>query len=61
MNATERNRERKEEKKKNLQKKHQKPNQRKSVKNFWAGQPVVHHSPSVFFFTEGGFQKIGKI
>ena len=48
-------------KKEKLAKNTQKPNQRKSVKNFWAGQLVVHHSPSVFFFTEGGFQKIGKI
>ena len=64
MNKDERNREKQRKegrKKKNLQKKHQKPNQRKSVKNFWAGQLVVHHSPSVVFFTEGGFKKIGKI
>ena len=44
-------------KKKKLAKKHQKPNQRKSVKNFWAGQLVVHHSPSVVFFLRRGGSK----
>ena len=62
MNKDERNREkqRKEGRKKN-KKKHQKPNQRESDKNFWAGQLVVHLSPSVVFFYGGGVQKIGKI
>ena len=49
-------------KQKKNKKKHQKPNQRESDKNFWAGQLVVHLSPSVFFFFYGGgVQKIGKI
>ena len=54
----EKQRERKEEKqKKKNKKKHQKPNQRESDKNFWAGQLVVHLSPSVVFFYGGGGPK----
>ena len=61
MNAKERNRERKEEKNKNCKKTPKiKPEEKRQK---LLGRPACcpPFSLSVFFFTEGGFQKIGKI